>query len=318
MELCLMIEGQEGVTWDQWLALARAADDHGLVGLFTSDHYASVEGRTERGSLDAWTVLSALAARTQRVRLGTLVSPVTFRHPSVLAKVAATVDHVSGGRVELGLGAGWYEPEHARYGFPFPEPRERLDLLAEQLRIVHEQWTEDAFSFHGAHYVLRDGGALFKPLQQPHPPLIVGGAGGPRSVRLAARWADEYDLVSRTVDECRSVWERLQAAAEDRGRDPRTLRLSFMSGCIIGRDEGEVLKRTSILLERRGEEPEAAPAFLDRVRDTWIVGTVEQVAERLHRLRDAGVRRVYLQHLLHDDLEAVRVIGEELAPTAAG
>src|SRR5919106_4186917 len=163
MRVCLMIEGQEDVTWDQWLALAAAWEEHGLEGLFRSDHYESVMGMRERGSLDAWTTLAALAARTSRIRLGTLVSPVTFRHPSVLAKSVVTVDHVSGGRVELGMGAGWMEKEHSGYGFPFPDTPTRMEMLAEQAEIVVRQWTEDEFSFEGRHYRLEGCTAEPKP-----------------------------------------------------------------------------------------------------------------------------------------------------------
>ena len=172
-----MIEGQEGVTWEDWLALAAACEENGLTGLFTSDHYLSFHRGREQGSFDAWTVLSALAARTERIRLGTLVSPATFRHPSVLAKAATTVDHVSGGRAELGMGAGWNEEEHRTYGFPFPPLGVRMAMLAEQLRIVHETWTEASLTHEGEHYRLEENPGLPKPAQTPHPPLIVGSAG---------------------------------------------------------------------------------------------------------------------------------------------
>src|SRR5437870_9110940 len=172
-----MIEGQEGVTWEQWVALARACEANGVEALFRSDHYLGFHATDTNGSLDCWTTLAALAAVTSKVRLGSLVSPVTFRHPSVLARAAATVDHVSGGRVELGIGGGWMEPEHRAYGFPFPETNVRMDLLAEQLEIVHRQWTEDGFDFAGRHYTLENSTAFPKPVEQPHPPLIVGGSG---------------------------------------------------------------------------------------------------------------------------------------------
>jgi F420-dependent oxidoreductase-like protein len=192
MRLFLMIEGQEGVTWEQWAAIARTCEESGLDGLFRSDHYASTSAYP-LPSLDAWATLAALAAVTERIRLGTLVSPATFRHPSVLARAIATVDHVSSGRVDLGLGAGWMELEHRAYGFPFPAMSERLELFAEQLEIVKRQWTEDAFDFEGRHYRLEDCRALPKPLQQPHPPLLVGGRGTRGTVEPAARFADEYN-----------------------------------------------------------------------------------------------------------------------------
>jgi alkanesulfonate monooxygenase SsuD/methylene tetrahydromethanopterin reductase-like flavin-dependent oxidoreductase (luciferase family) len=186
-----MIEGQEDVTWRDWVALARACEEHGVESLFRSDHYLSVEGRGERGSTDAWVTLAALAAVTSTVRLCTLVSPATFRHPSELAKVVATVDQVSGGRVEVGMGTGWSEPEHEAYGFPFPPLGERMAVLEEQLQIVAGEWADGPFSFEGRHYAVKGIDALPKPVQRPRPPLIMGGSGGPRSLRLGARYADE-------------------------------------------------------------------------------------------------------------------------------
>jgi F420-dependent oxidoreductase-like protein len=230
-----MVEGQEGVTWDDWVALAHATEELGFEGLFRSDHYGPVVAQEERGSLDALTTLAALATVTSRIRLGTLVSPATFRHPSVLAKSAVTVDHISGGRVELGIGAGWNESEHARYGFPFPGMRERMDVFAEQLEIVHRSLRPEPFSFEGEHYRLEDADPQPKPVQSPHLPLIVGGRGRPRSVALAARWADEYNTVSPTPDEARSLRERIAQACESKGRDPLTL--SVMTGLIRSPEE---------------------------------------------------------------------------------
>ena len=198
MRVCLMIEGQEGVSFEQWLALAEAAESAGLDGLFRSDHYLSIVRGGDAGSLDAWTTLAALAARTSGLRLGTLVSPVTFRHPAALAKSVVTVDHVSGGRVELGIGAGWYEAEHKVYGFPFLTPRERVALLREQIETIVHQWTDHPDVWP-------------KPVQQPHPPLIVGGGGKPGTVGPAVRWATEYNTTNAGLEECR---ERRQALDE--------------------------------------------------------------------------------------------------------
>jgi F420-dependent oxidoreductase-like protein len=223
-----MIEGQEDVTWEQWVALARACEESGIETLFRSDHYLSVQGEHSRGSLDAWATLNALAAVTSRLRLGTLVSPATFRHPSVLAKMVVTADHVSGGRVELGMGAGWLEAEHRGYGFPFAATRTRMDVLAEQLEIVHRSWEPGPFSFRGEYYTIEDLDALPKPVQQPHPPLLVGGSGGRRSLALAARWADEYNMPFADPDRCREVREALGEACSREGRDP--LPLSVMIG----------------------------------------------------------------------------------------
>jgi alkanesulfonate monooxygenase SsuD/methylene tetrahydromethanopterin reductase-like flavin-dependent oxidoreductase (luciferase family) len=187
----LMVEGQEGVSWNEWAALARACEDYGVAGLFRSDHYVSIGDPGRKGSLDALTTLAGLAALTTRLRLGTMVSPASFRHPSVLAKSAVTIDHISTGRFELGMGAGWYEREHTAHGFEFADTETRLQVLEEQLEIVHRQWTEGPFTFEGRHYRIVDGDALPKPLQRPHVPLIVGGSAGKRSAALAAKWADE-------------------------------------------------------------------------------------------------------------------------------
>jgi len=230
-----MIEGQEDVTWDDWLALARACEEQGVETLFRSDHYLSVMGERGRGSLDAWATIAALAAVTSTVRLGTLVSPATFRHPSELAKVVVTADHVSGGRVELGMGTGWLEAEHAAYGFPFPPISERMLLLEEQLVLVSRQWADGPLSFEGRHYAVRDLDALPKPVQRPRPNLIVGGRGGPRSLALAARYADEYNTVMKSADECRAIRRELDEACRREGRDP--IPLSLMTGLAGTPDE---------------------------------------------------------------------------------
>jgi F420-dependent oxidoreductase-like protein len=307
-----MIEGQEDVTWDEWVALADACEEHGLEGLFRSDHYASVMGVFSRGALDAWATLAALAARTERIRLGSLVSPATFRHPSVLAKAVVTADHVSGGRVELGLGAGWNKPEHSMYGFPFPEQKVRLELFAEQLEIVHRQWTEDGFDFAGRHYRLEGCRALPKPVQDPHPPLIVGGAGGRGTVEPAVRWADEYNTLFASVEELRDRRQRLDEACERTGRDPGSLRFSHMTRCVIGVDARDLDERARRVASLTGAGD--SQAFLAAVRATGVVGTVDEAVERLQAAEAAGVHRVFLQHLDHRDLEMVALIGREVVP----
>ena len=311
MRVCLMIEGQEDVTWEQWLALAGACEEHGLEGLFRSDHYESVMGMRERGSLDAWATLAALAARTSRIRLGTLVSPATFRHPSVLAKMVATVDHVSGGRVELGLGAGWHEGEHRAYGFEFPPTPVRMERLAEQLEIVTRSWTEDAVDFQGRHYQVQDLRALPKPVQRPRPTLLVGGGAGPKSLALAARWADEYDTVGVPLEELPERHGKLSEAWREAGRDPETARLSLMTTCVAGRDQAEVTERVGRVLAVTGSDDSVAEVI--DARPNWLLGTVEQLAERLQALEAAGISRVMLQHLDHRDTEMVAVLGEVAA-----
>ena len=316
MRVCLMIEGQEDVTWDQWLALAGACEDHGLEGLFRSDHYGPLMGMPERGSLDAWAVLAGLAARTSRIRLGTLVSPATFRPPSVLAKNVVTVDHISGGRVELGLGAGWHEGEHRAHGFEFPPTPARMERLAEQLEIVNRSWTEDAFSFEGRHYQVQDLRALPKPVQRPRPTLLVGGAAGPKSLALAARWADEYNTVGVPLEEVPERRRRLEEAWREAGRDPETARLSLMTTCVAGRDRAEVEERVGRVLAVTGSHDSVAEVI--DARPNWLLGTVDELAEQLRGLEAAGVRRVMLQHLDHADTDMVAVLGEVAASMDPG
>jgi F420-dependent oxidoreductase-like protein len=303
-----MVEGQEDVTWDQWVTLAGACEEHGLEGLFRSDHYLSVFTEPARGSLDAWATLAGLAAITDRIRLGTLVSPVTFRHPSVLTKNVVTVDHISGGRVELGIGAGWHVPEHRAYGFDYPDDRTRMELLAEQLEVIHRSWSEAPLSFRGDRYTVDRLQALPRPVQDPHPPLIVGGHAGRRSAALAARWADEYNTVSASPAECAEMRRRVADAWEAEGRDPATLRFSLMTGSVVADSRSELLERARAVMAVTGEngDPEA---FLRDRADTWVVGTPDEARQRLGQLESAGVERVMLQHLATDDPAMVAVLG---------
>jgi len=311
MRVCLMIEGQEDVTWQHWLALAAACERGGFEGLFRSDHYLSVFGSEQRESLDAWATLAGLAARTERIRLGTLVSPVTFRHPSVLAKSVATVDHISGGRVELGLGAGWNEREHAAFGFPFPELAARMELLAEQLELAVRQWTEDNVSFAGRHHSLDGLTANPKPLQQPRPPLILGGRAGRRSLALAVRFADEYNVIFATPEECAEFRGRVESACEQAGREP--LRFSLMTACVVGSDRADLVKRARGRLEVTGEKADPERYVRERAGGK-VLGTVDEVVEQLHAYEKAGVDRVFLQHLAHHDIEMVELIAAEVLP----
>jgi F420-dependent oxidoreductase-like protein len=275
VRVCLMIEGQEGVTWEQWKGLARVCERSGIETLLRSDHYLSLSEEPGRGSLDAWTTIAALAAVTSTLHLGTLVSPVTFRHPSLLAKAVVTADHISGGgRIELGLGAGWMEEEHAAYGFAFPPASVRMQMLSEQLELVRKEWDENSFTLEGRHYSVRDLDALPKPIRRPR--LLLGGGGGRRSLALAARYADEYNVFHMSEDQLRGIRSGLNDACKRVGRDPGTLPLSLM---------GPVDK---------------APT--------------EQVVARFRGLESAGVRRVMLQHLEHQDLDTVEWIGRELVP----
>jgi F420-dependent oxidoreductase-like protein len=304
MRFAVMIEGQEDVGWDDWLALARACERLGFEALFRSDHYLSVEGARERGSLDAWSTVSALAAVTTNLRLGTLVSPATFRHPSVLAKNAVTADHVSGGRIEVGLGTGWSEAEHRVYGFPFPRMRERMDRLAEQLEIVTRSWQDGPFSFSGEHWTVEDLDARPKPVQSPLP-LIMGGAALPRGAALAARYASEYNVVHASPEEASEARGRLAQACSAAGRDPATLRFSLMHALLIGADESELAERA-----RQLGDP-------DELRRSWLAGTPEEVVARLRAYEAVGVERVMLQHLLHRDEAALELFASEVMPAFA-
>ena len=313
MQLCLMIEGQEGVTWAQWVALARACEAHGVPELFRSDHYMNLDlQHPERGSLDAWGTICGLGALTSSVRLGTLVSPATFRHPSVLARLAVTADQISGGRVTVGIGAGWHEREHEAHGFEFPATPVRVDVLEEQLQILLGSWGDDRFTFAGDHYGLKDLDAQPKAVQRPHPPLVMGGDAGPRSSALAARYADEYNTAFPTVDQVVARRDRVGRACEQAGRDP--IPFSVMTGVLVGADERELRERA----ERLGEKIDADPGqLIDQPPEGWIVGTIDQATEQLLALREAGVSRVMCQQLVHEDLDAVALLGGTLAPRVA-
>ncbi len=306
-----MIEGQEGVTWEDWLALAQTCERLGFEALYRSDHYLSVMGADARSSLDAWATLCGLAAVTSTLRLGTLVSPATFRHPSVLAKNAVTADHISGGRVELGIGTGWLEREHRAYGFPFPPLGTRMDMLAEQLEVVSGSFGAGPFSFSGEHYEVHELDALPKPVQDPLP-LLMGGAAKRRGAALAARFASEYNVVHARPDEAAASRDRLSAACEQAGRDPATLCFSLMHQFLIGGDEGELRARAERLAAVTG-----GPADLEQLRRSAIAGTPGEFVARLREYEAAGVERVMLQHLLHRDVEALELIAAEVVPAFA-
>jgi alkanesulfonate monooxygenase SsuD/methylene tetrahydromethanopterin reductase-like flavin-dependent oxidoreductase (luciferase family) len=290
MRLALMIEGQEGVSWPQWLALAQACEQHGIEALFRSDHYLSGTD-PDRLALDAWAVLPALATRTERLELGTLVSPITFRPAAVLANASKTAHEISGGRVTLGMGAGWMEAEHARFDFPFPPMEERLALLRAQIEAVRGYWG--------------DG---------DRPRLVVGGSGRSGTIEPAARWADEYNTVMVPPEECERRRERLARACAAEGREP--IPFSLMTACAIGRDEDEALLRIGRRLERAGHQLDPSEYRATR-GEAAVLGTLEEAAAQLRRFEAAGVERVMLQHLDHTDLAMVELIGRELAPAVA-
>ncbi len=302
-----MIEGQEDVTWDQWVAIAESCEANRIPALFRSDHYLSVFPQDGRGSLDAWGTLCGLAALTYTLRLGTMVSPASFRHPAIFAKLVATADQISGGRIEPALGAGWHQAEHDAYGLPFLSGKERSEVLAEQLEIVTGLWGDGEFEFHGRHYEMTGVDALPKPVQRPLP-LIMGGNAGPKGAALAAQYATEYNTPNPTFEQVIERRAAITRAWDEAGRDPETVRFSVMTGAALGRDETEAQDRLALARERSGIGDDLDYAFK---------GSPDQVIEQLARYRDAGVDRVMIQLLLHDDLEQIEIIGRDLAPALA-
>jgi F420-dependent oxidoreductase-like protein len=313
MRVCVVAEGQEGIGWAEWLRLAQRCEELGFEALFRSDHYRSTVGVDGRECLDAWATLAALAGRTERIRLGTLVSPATFRHPSELAKVVATVDHVSRGRVELGFGAGWFEEEHRSFGFPFPSTAERNARFREQLEIIDRQWSGLRFDFSGEHYRLEGCQALPRPLQRPRPPIVIGGSGGRATIEAAAQLGDEYNTPYATPTVCSERRARVRAACEAAGRNPDAMAFSLMTGFVIGGDRSDLLRhgRGVMRQENGGHDVEA---FLASHADDWIVGTVEHAAARIAEYAAAGVERLYLQHLDPTDDQTLELVARELVP----
>ncbi|MFF0909318.1 LLM class F420-dependent oxidoreductase [Microbacterium enclense] len=305
MEYCLFTEPQEGFSYDDQLAFARSAEQHGLDGFFRSDHYLRMaDGDPLPGPTDAWTTLAGLARETSRIRLGTLVSSVTYRVPAILAIQVAQVDAMSGGRVELGLGTGWFAREHAAYGIPFPD--KRFDLLEEQLQIVTGLWSTpvgETFSFDGAHHRLDAAPALPKPVQTPMP-VIVGGGGPKRTPALAARYATEFNIGFVTEDVVAEKFDGVRRACDTIGRDPGSLKLSVALPTIIGADDAEIERRVAAIGQTRAQFDNGAN----------LIGTPAEVAERVERLAARGAQRVYFQLLDLRDVDHADQVGAELLP----
>jgi F420-dependent oxidoreductase-like protein len=317
MEVALTIISQEGVTWRNWCGIADTCERSGIRTLFSADHYLSRNDELGNVAHDAWTVIAGLAARTSTLRLGTLVTPVTFRPPAVLANAAATADHISGGRIEVGLGAGWMDREHEAFGFPFPEPRVRRQMLAEQLEIVHRLWTEERVTFHGSHYALENAPGRPKPVQSPRPPILVGGGATRGSTIPAARFADEYNTAwiahHREFAEMR---ERVIRACEEVGRDPATMRFSLAVHCVVGATHDEAMDRSRAIYNLRPRD-ESFDDWFRSFTGYRVVGSVDEVAEALLPYAEAGADRLMIMHILHTDLESIQLIGERLGPMLA-
>ncbi len=305
MQLRIFVEPQFGATYADQLAMAQAAEAHGFDAFFRSDHFLTMGGDGLPGPTDSWVTLGAIARETQRIRLGTLMTSATFRHPGHLAMSVAQVDEMSGGRVELGFGAGWFLAEHKAYGFPFPEAiGERFDRFEEQLEVVAGLWGTPAgerYSFSGQHYELSDSPALPKPSQQP-PPMIIGGMGAKRTPRLAATFAAEYNAPFADAGAAAAQYERVRAACETAGRDPDTIVMSHAITVFCEDDEDTARARAEAL---------GVPGPM---LTTAAVGSPEQVAERLREYADAGATRSYLQLLDMRNLEHVVRIAEAVTP----
>ncbi|GAA3397220.1 LLM class F420-dependent oxidoreductase [Cryptosporangium minutisporangium] len=310
MKLRVFTEPQQGADYDTLLAVAKAAEDLGYEAFFRSDHYVAMgDSDGLPGPTDTWITLGALARETSRIRLGTLVTSATFRYPGPLAVAVAQVDRMSGGRVEFGLGSGWFEQEHTAYGIPFPALGERFDRFTEQLEIITGLWETpvgETFSYSGKHYQLVDSPALPKPAQSPRPPIVIGGQGKKRTPNLTARFADEFNVPFSSVEATGAQFDVVRAACQDVGRDPKDLVFSAAQVICCGRDEAEIARRAAAI----GRD-------VDELRENGACGTPDQVAAKLRQYADLGAGRAYLQFLDLSDLDHLALVANEVAPQLA-
>lgn len=318
MKLGVMIEGQEGLTWERWRRIMRATEDLGYESLWRSDHFFSLMGRPERDCIETWVSLTVVATETQRLRFGALVSSMTFRHPALLARMAASVDQLAGGRLEVGVGAGWNVPEHEAFGLPFPPLKERMDRLEEGIQVLLALWGEGKANLQGRYYQLRDAEAHPKPVQTPRPTLLVGGGGEKRTLLIAAKYADDWNGGGAYGAEIyRHKVEVLNQHCERVGRDPKQIQHSRMSAFLIGRNATEMRQRAQALQQIL---PHLADVDMEQLPQTlrergWLVGTPEQIVEQMHAFAAAGCERMMLQHFNQTDFEALELIAREVAPS---
>ena len=308
MQIAVVIEGQMDLSYEQQLAAARRAEAVGIGGFFRTDHYESFPGAADQATTDAWSVLAGIARETRAITLGTLVSPVTFRAPGEFAKVVTTVQGMAGRQIHAGLGTGWHESEHRRYGFPFPEMVTRAEMLEEQLEIVRGLWAgPDGWSFSGKHYSVAD--ALFRPKPSPTPWIVTGGEGSPRGMRIAARFSDEFNLTSSTPAIAREKFAQLDKTCVAAGRAPESLARSAMTGMMIGRTEAEYLEKLRAFMSRIGAagDPEE---YLAPRRSRWLVGTPDQALEQMRAFRDAGASRLMVQHMDPTETTSLDLLAE--------
>jgi len=305
MELRVFTEPQQGAAYADLLAVARVAEECGYGAFFRSDHYLKMGGVSGLpGPTDAWVTLAGIARETERIRLGTLLTAATFRLPGPLAISIAEIDAMSGGRIELGLGAGWYEQEHRAYGIPFPALGERFERLEEQLAIITGLWetpADETFSFTGRHYTLTDSPALPKPVQKPRPPVVVGGHGPRRTPALAARFGAEMNVPFGSAEVCAAQFGRVDAACRAIGRDPGTLVHSAALVLCCGADEAELTRRAAAI----GRQP-------DELRKNGLAGTPDELLERIAAYQAVGASRIYVQVLDLADLDHLRLVATEV------
>lgn len=324
MRFALMIEPQQGLSYAEQLAVVQRAESLGFESFFRSDHYQSFPGPSGEPTTDAWAVLAGFARETTTIGLGTLVSPVTFRPVGQLAKVVTTVDEMSGGRVEFGLGAGWNEPEHRQLGLPFPDIKVRGDMLEEHFAALHGLWGgPDGWSFAGTHVTIEDASFHPKPVARPgrptfpgggaRPRLLTGGEGSPRSMRIAARYCDEFNLSSTSPDKAAAKFADLDAACGAIGRDPATMGRSVMAGVLIGRSAAELGRRKSALLAAFGNEA-GGDEWIDAREPRWVMGDPDQARAMVEQFAAAGAERIMLQDFLPRDLEMIDLMAEALFP----
>jgi F420-dependent oxidoreductase-like protein len=307
MRFRIFTEPQQGADYQTQRSMALAAEELGFDAFFRSDHYLKMgEVSGLPGPTDSWATLAALAVETSRIRLGTLMSAATFRLPGPLAIAVAQVDQMSGGRIEFGLGSGWFETEHAAYGIPFPPVSERFDILEEQLAVITGLWGTpegQTFSFDGTHYRVTDSPALPKPAQRPRPPVLVGGTGARRTPRLAARFADEFNVPFESVAKSAAVFGRVREACEAAGRYPSSMTYSVAQTVCCGKDEAEVRRRAGAI----GQEPAD-------LREHGVAGTPGEVVAKIAQYAEAGAERIYLQVLDMTDLDHLALIASDVVP----
>ena len=322
MRFALMIEAQMGLSYEDQLAIVRRAEAAGFESFFRSDHYAAFPGESDRQTTDAWAVLAGLARETTRISLGALVSPVTFRHPGNFVKLVTTVDQMSGGRVEVGVGAGWNDEDHVPLGLPFPEIDARADLLEDQLELLHRLWTQPpGWSFEGHEIRVRNGALRSGPVEvegrprengRVRPRILTGGGGSPRGLRIAARYADEFNLTSSSPDDVRRKEAELDEACRAIGRDPASLTRSALVGALLGRASAEVERRVTAVLSEFGEDAGGGQAWLRQRRGRWIIGTPDDARATVERFAQAGIERIMLQDFVPHDLDHIDLLAEAL------